>query len=477
LKDAARLLAYFFATVLFGALAAPVLWWAAQALIARGHLTFIADKDFQTFFHRALLVGALLFLWPLMRSLKLRGWRELGLEPNANRWRDVGAGVLIAAVPLLCLAVVLVQLGVYSMRSSVAVLPILERGLSAVVVPFIEEPLFRGLILGVLLRAGATFAAKFSTSAFFSIIHFLKAPENSATEVTWTSGFASLGNAFHQFQQPLLVAGGFTTLFLLAWILSVARMRTRSLWLPIGLHGGWIFAAALFNKVARRQMEVLPWIGKNLLGGAGAAGSCTRELGDHAPLAEACGSWETLSRSAHSSGCSTRSSAPSARNRPPGANTSAASAPGKRHASSRPSVPAAQSRSTATSRTSSPARNCAHRILHFDAAVAAFRSRGVVRQIIHRFKYSHDIHLRFPIADWLAATLEDPRFAGRRFDVVIPVPLHPTRKRERGFQPGGAARGDLQPPRAPAATAGAGTHPLYDHANSIRPRRTHRKLA
>jgi ComF family protein len=77
--------------------------------------------------------------------------------------------------------------------------------------------------------------------------------------------------------------------------------------------------------------------------------------------------------------------------------------------------------------------NCAHRVLHFDAAVAAFRSRGVVRQIIHRFKYSHDIHLRFPIAEWLAATLDDPRLVGRKFDVVVPVPLHPARKRERGF--------------------------------------------
>jgi uncharacterized protein len=265
LKDAARLLAYFFATVLFGALVAPVLWWTVQALIAQGYLTFLAGRDFQTFFHRALLIGAVLFLWPLMRSLQVRSWRELGLDPNPRRWRDVGAGVLIAAIPLLCLAVVLVQIGVYSMRSSVAVLPILERALSAIVVPFIEEPLFRGLILGVLLRAGARFAAVFSTSAFFSILHFLKAPEDTAAQVTWTSGFASLGNAFHQFQQPLLVAGGFTTLFLLGWILAEARIRTRSLWLPIGLHGGWIFAAGLFNKVARRQMELLPWIGKNLL--------------------------------------------------------------------------------------------------------------------------------------------------------------------------------------------------------------------
>ena len=77
--------------------------------------------------------------------------------------------------------------------------------------------------------------------------------------------------------------------------------------------------------------------------------------------------------------------------------------------------------------------NCAHRLLHFEAAVAAFRSRGVVRKIIHEFKYTHQMHLRHPVADWLIATLDDPRLNGRRFDFVVPVPLHPARKRERGF--------------------------------------------
>ncbi|MDQ6655114.1 MAG: ComF family protein [Verrucomicrobiota bacterium] len=72
-------------------------------------------------------------------------------------------------------------------------------------------------------------------------------------------------------------------------------------------------------------------------------------------------------------------------------------------------------------------------MLHFDAAVASFRSRGVVREVIHKFKYGHEIHLRFPAADWLVETLDDPRLAGRRIDVVIPVPLHAARKRERGF--------------------------------------------
>ena len=77
--------------------------------------------------------------------------------------------------------------------------------------------------------------------------------------------------------------------------------------------------------------------------------------------------------------------------------------------------------------------NCAHRKLYFESAVSSYRSRGLVRKIVHDFKYGRHIHLRFPIADWLGETLEDPRLQGRRFDLVVPVPLHPTRKRERGF--------------------------------------------
>ena len=77
--------------------------------------------------------------------------------------------------------------------------------------------------------------------------------------------------------------------------------------------------------------------------------------------------------------------------------------------------------------------NCTHRTIHFDAAVAAYRSRGVVRQIIHDFKYARQIHLRLLVTRWLRAALDDARLAGCRFDLIIPVPLHPARQRERGF--------------------------------------------
>jgi ComF family protein len=77
--------------------------------------------------------------------------------------------------------------------------------------------------------------------------------------------------------------------------------------------------------------------------------------------------------------------------------------------------------------------NCEHRNLHFDCAVAAYRSRGLVRNVLHQFKYGKQRHLRHPIAKWLGESLDDPRLRGRRFDLVVPVPLHSTRERERGF--------------------------------------------
>lgn len=77
--------------------------------------------------------------------------------------------------------------------------------------------------------------------------------------------------------------------------------------------------------------------------------------------------------------------------------------------------------------------NCAHRTIYFDAAVSAYRGRGIVREMIHEFKYGRQIHLRHLVARWLHAALDDERLRRRRFDIIVPVPLHATRQRERGF--------------------------------------------
>jgi membrane protease YdiL (CAAX protease family) len=265
LKDAARLLGYFAATILFGVVAAPILFWAAQSLAVHGIFPALAAFDFEAFFHRALMLGALLFLWPFLRWLRIRSPRDLGLAPNRRWARDLAIGFSISVLPVLCCEIFLVERGLYTMRAGSDWTGVGGVVLSAAVVPLIEEALFRGLFLGVLLRRARPLPAALLSAGIFSIVHFLKAPDATTTSVSWASGFISLAHSFDQFAEPMLVLAGFTTLFLIGVILAHARLRTQSLWLPIGLHAGLILASGAFNKLARREILALPWLGKNLL--------------------------------------------------------------------------------------------------------------------------------------------------------------------------------------------------------------------
>lgn len=267
MKDAARLVAYFAATILFGVLAAPLLFWTAQALAGHGIIPALARFGFESFFHRALMLGAIVFLWPFLRWAGINKSRDLGLERNRRWLRDVAVGFVLSVLPVVLCEVFLVARGFYSLKTNPSWGAIAALIPTAVVVPLIEEALFRGLFLGVLLRSFRPWTANVISAAIFSIVHFLKAPDQTSATVHWFSGFVSLAHSLDQFAEPMLVLGGFTTLFAIGVILAQARIWTRSLGLSIGLHAGWILASESFGKIARREMAALPWIGNNLLVG------------------------------------------------------------------------------------------------------------------------------------------------------------------------------------------------------------------
>ena len=261
MKDVIKLAAYFVATIVIGALLAPILFWSAQSLAAHGILSFLTRYDFETFFHRALLIAAVLLLWPLLRLSHVRCLADLGLAPNSRWGRDLFAGVAISVVPLLFCGVLLIALHVYAFRHSVAWPRFGKMLLASIAVPFIEEAFFRGIVLGVLLRTGWKYIA------IFAVVHFLKAPERTSEIVTWTSGFSSIAHAFDGIGDPMMLASALATLFFIGWILADARVLTYSLWLSIGLHAGWIFGSGAFSRLARQQTLAFPWIGKNMLVG------------------------------------------------------------------------------------------------------------------------------------------------------------------------------------------------------------------
>ena len=77
--------------------------------------------------------------------------------------------------------------------------------------------------------------------------------------------------------------------------------------------------------------------------------------------------------------------------------------------------------------------NCRDRAFAFDCAVSTRRHDGPVRALVVRFKYRGEQHLRRALTGWLAESLLDPRIASRPADALVPVPLHPRRRRERGY--------------------------------------------
>jgi membrane protease YdiL (CAAX protease family) len=86
------------------------------------------------------------------------------------------------------------------------------------------------------------------------------------------SGWTELLNFSAAWPEPAVLAAGLASLLVAGWILGSAAVKTRSLWLPIGLHTGWVFAqqtSQLFLRPAPEEVSALwPWVGPNLVSGA-----------------------------------------------------------------------------------------------------------------------------------------------------------------------------------------------------------------
>jgi ComF family protein len=77
----------------------------------------------------------------------------------------------------------------------------------------------------------------------------------------------------------------------------------------------------------------------------------------------------------------------------------------------------------------STCRRCWSQPPAFETVTCAFAFDGTVRQAIHRLKYDRARHLAGPLVDAaldVGGTIPD-------IDLVVPIPLHPVRRAQRGF--------------------------------------------
>lgn len=256
------------ASLLLAALLAPWLYQGgkhfaelADAQAAGGVLGWLGRAcgraGFGKFFNRNLLLAALMLLPVLWWRLRCLQRLEVQGPPVrvAPAWRQGlwlwGMGVVVAAGGVWVLGMILEQMGVFGINPVQPSLTgvLYKSVVAAVGVSLIEEWLFRGLLLSLWLRLSRPLAACIGTSLVFAFVHFLRPAagytiENPESPV---AGFQWLGGILLHFTKPEFFTADFLALFVVGLVLAGARIRTGSLWLPIGLHSGWVLAFKVHN--------------------------------------------------------------------------------------------------------------------------------------------------------------------------------------------------------------------------------------
>jgi uncharacterized protein len=242
-----------FALILLGsALLAPWLFWLAQPFAA-----FLPDKAVHGPFHqyviRSMLVCAVIALF-IIRYYAFNSWQQLGLRPPRDHWREFLVGFLWTLLLLLLLAAIVVIAGGRSLSGGLTVGKLAARlptaVMTALVVAFLEELLFRGALFGALRQAWSMPAALLVSSMIYAIVHFPHRTEGLA-DVTWSTGFAVLPHMLGGFIDLDHIMPGFLFLTAAGMIFALAYHRTGTLYASMGLHAGAIVVIKLYGSATK----------------------------------------------------------------------------------------------------------------------------------------------------------------------------------------------------------------------------------
>ena len=269
----AALVAYIALIFLGGAVLAPGLFklsnWSASHFPA---LDPLVTHPFHRYLNRSFLIVAFLTLWPFLRSIGVRSWRDLGLGRPPHRWRSVGRGFMIGFVSLACVATVTLAFEGRGLRLSGELSVVSKRLItalsSAIVVAVLEEVLFRGALFGALRRILPWPSALLLSSVFFAALHFLQRPV-PAEEISWNAGLALLPRMLGGFADPRMLIPSLLTLTLAGLLLGLVYQKTGNLYCSIGMHAGWILWQKTYGFLTRdaNGSNTLIWGSRKMVDG------------------------------------------------------------------------------------------------------------------------------------------------------------------------------------------------------------------
>lgn len=203
--------------------------------------------DFGRVMRRIVMAVVLILIVLLRKQLMVGSLIRSGIKPIRGWRKQLQTGFLLGAGLFVLYVTILWICGIQTFDPDAKsfhdiIFRLLTLLLIAGLVGCIEELLFRGIIFqGMLLDMSAVSAVCIS-SLFFSSLHFFKVKFLVSTGFQPFIGFAII---YHSFKNIIV---DFSTawptligLFLVGAVLSYSCLRTKSLYLAIGLHAGWVF--------------------------------------------------------------------------------------------------------------------------------------------------------------------------------------------------------------------------------------------
>lgn len=242
----------FLLSIVFGALVTPVVY---SALLAWNPAL---PWPFSRVFDRVAMLGALLFCIAYRRRFD---WGELRAafadRPVGVRVRHLAGGLVLTALVSLCVLPLVVGTGELEWRDRTFeffVIKVLRTLPAALLISVLEESFFRVLVFRRLLDSGRVLPAMVICSLFYAVVHFIAPVKSFAfTGFSFFIGFEYLGSVIQRMVMPESAAP-FLGLFLVGMVLSHVMLKTRSLYLCIGLHAGWVLAV----KMALHATQLAP---------------------------------------------------------------------------------------------------------------------------------------------------------------------------------------------------------------------------
>ena len=294
--DVLKVWIYALMSLFLGAWAAPGFYNAGKALAevsmtkrTNAPLEWLAARcqaaEFSAFFQLSWAVAAAALFLPFIHSLRggqpsrgTNAWqfrlpsgarsRAFGqpLRNHPHRASDALRGFFGVTGLLGVVAGVLTLAGIFEVSPlpESSAMMIFKFFIGAVAFAVISEFLFRGVAMGIFLRAMTPPAAIAMSAVFSAMVLFFAAPHglNVVDLDASGNGFELLRKTAGKFSDFRWVMGFLTPLVALGVVLGYARWRSASLFLPIGISIGWNFFNAVFDActVSASHAESVVWI-------------------------------------------------------------------------------------------------------------------------------------------------------------------------------------------------------------------------